>query len=237
MRIIAIESAGPALGLAAVETGDDKRPVDQEETMELDTALRHTESLVPALTSLMERVGWVPDSIGAVLVGSGPGSFTGLRVGMAAAKGIALAANCPVVSVDTLEAYAETWRASSPPREAESSPPLIVSVIDARKGRLYTAFFMEEPASDTTAALTRISGNMDLEPEALTTRIEAALERDTRLAGWVHAHASPTAITGVVRLGLRALAAGEMDDAWKGPAYLRESDVGEPRRYPRFSSD
>ncbi len=65
---------------------------------------RHGETLLPAIDALMERLGLERDRLAAIVVGTGPGAFTGLRVGIATAKGIAHALGRPIIGVPTGEA-------------------------------------------------------------------------------------------------------------------------------------
>ena len=65
---------------------------------------RHGETLLPAIAAVLERLGLAPTSIAAIVVGTGPGAFTGLRVGIATAKGLAHALSVPIVGVSTADA-------------------------------------------------------------------------------------------------------------------------------------
>jgi tRNA threonylcarbamoyladenosine biosynthesis protein TsaB len=189
MRALAIDTSGPVMGVAALEYESDTpvTSISIVATMESDTALRHTESLTPALDQILRRTGWPPRSLSGIFVAAGPGSFTGLRIGMAAAKGFALAASCSVVSVDSLEALA----ASEAMNDAPPPARLLVPVMDARKGRLYAAIFQYDegaaseiraPESRAGGRLVRCSENLDVEPHELARRIAEVLgtRRDGR---------------------------------------------------------
>lgn len=95
--------------------------------------LGHAQRLAPVIRELCAAVGWKPASLGAVAVSIGPGSFTGLRVGLGLAKGLAFAGNMTVVPVPTLEALAAV--ADAEPGE------LVCPMLDARKGELYVALY------------------------------------------------------------------------------------------------
>src|SRR5208337_2248427 len=74
--------------------------------LQLDPQQRSAQWLAPAIRSLLERVGWQPREIGLIAVTIGPGSFTGLRVGVATAKILAYATGAQVLGIGTLEAIA-----------------------------------------------------------------------------------------------------------------------------------
>ncbi len=73
---------------------------------ELSTSTRTAQSLVPAMGQMLDAVGWQPADVQLVAVARGPGSFTGLRIGITAAKTFAYAAGCHILGVDTLETIA-----------------------------------------------------------------------------------------------------------------------------------
>ncbi len=110
----------------------------------------HTEQLAPALAGLLERVGVTMDSVKALGVAIGPGSFTSLRVGLAFVKGLALARHLPLVGVPTLEIVA----ASVP-----LSNRKLAAVLQAGRGRIAVGWYKptengwqaEGPALTTTA--------------------------------------------------------------------------------------
>jgi tRNA threonylcarbamoyladenosine biosynthesis protein TsaB len=123
---VAIETATETVGVA-VRTAD-----GVEAEFALTGRRRHVETLTPALEHLLERVGLVPGDLGVVAVDIGPGLFTGLRVGVAAAKGLAQALGIGVVcatSLDVLTAAAA---------EAGHSGH-VLACIDARRGEVFAA--------------------------------------------------------------------------------------------------
>ena len=100
MLTLAIETSGPVGSVALFESGR----VLQEQTLELGR--QHGQSLIPAIGRLLDCCGKTPRDCGLVAVSVGPGSFTGLRVGVTCAKTLAYAAGCRLAAVDTLEAIA-----------------------------------------------------------------------------------------------------------------------------------
>jgi len=91
---------------------------------------QHTTQLMPRLVAALEELQLGPDALSAVAVSLGPGSFTGLRVGMAVAKGLALARGIPLVGVPTLDILAAAQGGSRYP---------LVAVLQAGRGRLCAA--------------------------------------------------------------------------------------------------
>jgi tRNA threonylcarbamoyladenosine biosynthesis protein TsaB len=92
----------------------------------------HARTLLPLIDAALAAAGVGLRDIDLLAVSIGPGSFTGLRIGLSVAKGLALATGVPVVGVPTLEAYART---------AGPRPGLLCPVLDARKGEVYAAAF------------------------------------------------------------------------------------------------
>jgi tRNA threonylcarbamoyl adenosine modification protein YeaZ len=126
MRVLAIETVGTT-GSVALLQGD---AVVAESV--LDPAQRSAQSLAPAIDELLRRHGWQPAQVELVAVATGPGSFTGLRIGVATAKVLAYAVGCPILDVDTMSAIA--WRV---PRDVER----FSVVVDAQRGELFVADF------------------------------------------------------------------------------------------------
>lgn len=126
MLILAIDTALDACAAAVLDTEAGKVIASESQIMKRG----HAEALMPLIARVMGEAGTGFDSLGRIAVTTGPGSFTGLRVGLSAARGIALAANKPVVGVNTLAAYAA-------PVVSENVEHPIVSVIDARHDHVY----------------------------------------------------------------------------------------------------
>lgn len=94
----------------------------------------HSERLMPLVAELMDRAGVGVAALDAIAVGAGPGSFTGLRIGLATAKGLAFASGKPLWLVSSLAALAWAMRAAPP-------GTLLVPALDARRGELYAGFY------------------------------------------------------------------------------------------------
>lgn len=161
MKVLAIDTALPACS-ACVLTEGATRP-DAEETLGMERG--HAEALIPLIERVMAGVDGGFSSLGRVAVTVGPGSFTGLRVGIAAARAIALAWSIPTVGVSTLAALAA-------PLILEEQPGKVVVAIDARHGHIFFAAFHAD-------------GSIFLPPRFATLRdaLEQLGEGPLRLAG------------------------------------------------------
>jgi tRNA threonylcarbamoyladenosine biosynthesis protein TsaB len=119
----------------------------------LNVEVTHSERLLPAIDRMLHDAGATLGALGGLAVSIGPGSFTGLRIGLSTAKGLAYATGLPLVGVPSLEALAWAVPAARWP---------VCPVLDARKQEVYAALFRHEPAG-----LRRIMEDRALAPEAL----------------------------------------------------------------------
>src|SRR6201997_1669909 len=126
MLILAIDTALDACAAAVLDTGSGRLIAQASQAMKRG----HAEALMPLIAAVMREAGLPFAALDRVAVTTGPGSFTGLRVGLSAARGIALAANKPIVGLTTLTAYAA-------PLVSESGEHPIISAIDARHDHVY----------------------------------------------------------------------------------------------------
>ncbi|OGQ23026.1 MAG: tRNA (adenosine(37)-N6)-threonylcarbamoyltransferase complex dimerization subunit type 1 TsaB [Deltaproteobacteria bacterium RIFCSPLOWO2_02_FULL_44_10] len=97
--------------------------------------ISHSEQLFEHIPQLLQKAGWNPYDLEMIAVTHGPGSFTGLRIGIAAAKGIAFALNLPLVGVSSLEALHLNKRVP---------PAITVPLLDAKRGEMYGRLKDEE---------------------------------------------------------------------------------------------
>ncbi|MEW6443578.1 MAG: tRNA (adenosine(37)-N6)-threonylcarbamoyltransferase complex dimerization subunit type 1 TsaB [bacterium] len=118
----------------------------------------HSERLLPGLARLLESAEVEIRQVDVVAAATGPGSFTGLRIGLATAKALAMAASRPMVGVPTLDLLAEN---------VPGSTLLVCPALDARKGQVFAAFYR----SDAPGGSRRISDYLCLTPEALAERL------------------------------------------------------------------
>jgi len=130
MRVLAIDTALAACSAAVLDT--EHGGIVAAESLPMTRG--HAEALMPPVARAMDQAGIAFSDLDRVAVTTGPGSFTGLRVGIAAARGIALAADKPAVGLSTLTAYAA-------PHMAEDDSVPVVAAIDARHGHVYLQVF------------------------------------------------------------------------------------------------
>src|ERR1700722_12218281 len=130
MLILAIDTALDACAAAVLDTEAGGLIAQESQAMKRG----HAEALMPLIARVIEQSGIGFAGLDRIAVTTGPGSFTGLRVGISAARGIALAANKPAVGLSTLLAYAAPHLAND-----ETTP--VVSVIDARHNHVYLQTF------------------------------------------------------------------------------------------------
>src|SRR3984957_16609713 len=126
MLILAIDTALDACAAGVLDTDAGKLIAQQSEAMKRG----HAEALMPLIARVIKQAGIGFAALDRIAVTTGPGSFTGLRVGLSAARGIALAANRPVVGVTTLTAYAA-------PVVGQNGEQPVIAAIDARHDHVY----------------------------------------------------------------------------------------------------
>lgn len=127
MKILAIESSARAASVALATDGRLTAQYYEE------SALTHSRTLLKMAEDMLAGLEMTVADVDAIAVARGPGSFTGVRIGVAAAKGLAWGAEKPVCGVSTLEAMA--WQLV--PMEGA----VIASAMDARRGQIYNALF------------------------------------------------------------------------------------------------
>ncbi len=129
LKILAFETSAKAASVALM---DEKALLGQSYQ---NTGLTHSQTLLSMAEDLMKTCGCTPADITAVAVAAGPGSFTGVRIGVAAAKGFAWGNEIPCYGVSTLEAMARSLGLYS---------GIICPVMDARRSQVYNAIFKME---------------------------------------------------------------------------------------------
>ena len=129
MKILALESSAKAASCAVLADGELLASAWQA------AGLTHSRTLLPMVEGMLKNSELTMEAMDAVAVAAGPGSFTGLRIGIAAVKGLAWAAEKPCIPVSTLEAMA--W----PLAHLEGS---IVCAMDARRQQIYNAAFLAD---------------------------------------------------------------------------------------------
>jgi tRNA threonylcarbamoyl adenosine modification protein YeaZ len=130
MRVLAIDTALAACSAAVLDT----RHIAVVASESLPMERGHAEAIMPLIARVMDQAGVDFANLDRIAVTTGPGSFTGLRVGISAARGIALAAGKPAVGLSTLAGFAA-------PHIAENDSSTVVAVIDARHDHVYLQVF------------------------------------------------------------------------------------------------
>ncbi len=126
---LAIETSGE---MGSVALGQGARIL---EARSFPAALRHATDLLPTVDILCRSHGASPDRIGRVFISLGPGSFTGLRIGLTAARMLAFARGAKLVGVPSLEVVAQNAL------EADPVPSRVAVIVDAKRGRVFGAVF------------------------------------------------------------------------------------------------
>lgn len=156
MPVLAIDTATEVLSIAL---GNEGTLLDE---LGIDAGRSHLELLLPAVQKLLAANGFAISDLDAIAVGTGPGTFSGLRVGIATARGLAQALGIPVAAADTLEALAREL-AGRPGSEGMDLLPLV----DARRGEVFSRIYRKKTGSE----LTPVSETMCLDPETLLDRL------------------------------------------------------------------
>jgi tRNA threonylcarbamoyladenosine biosynthesis protein TsaB len=185
--------------------------------------------LIFAIQALLEEAGLGLTEIEGIAISLGPGSFTGLRVGLSAVKGLALATERPVVGIPTLDALAS---------QLPCTPCLVCPIVDARKGEVYAALYKQGEGG----TVERLTPYQALSPAALMAGIppqqtvflgdgvevygDLIKEHLGEQALFAPVHLRFLRGTTVAELGLKRIKQGEKDDIVSlVPIYVRQSDA------------
>lgn len=219
MKILAFDTAGNGCSVCLWDDGQ----VLAKETMSM--AHGQAERLIPMIDSVQQRAGVAWDALDRLAVTVGPGSFTGLRVGLATAQGLTLAVGVPVIGITTLEAYAARAAADG------VQGPLLV-VVDARRDDLYLQAFipsedgLQAVAPPTAAPVCEVAGLLH----------GWGLTAVTAIGDAADLVADVTGVQACVQQGMvcaatvAALAAGRTaQDAPAIPLYIRPPDAALPK--------
>jgi len=232
MFVLGIETATRAAGAAVVN--EDRLVAERF----VNNRKTHSQNLLPMIQQVLEDTGISPRELGGIAVSGGPGSFTGLRIGMAAAKSMAQVLQIPVVGVSTLEALA--WNING----AEG---LICPVLDARKQEVYTCLYASRegrpvPVTEPQAlSLPELISLLESVDEAITllgdgvpvygAELCRALAGKVRCAGRINLFSRAA---GVAELGRHMIAEGLAGDLFNlQPVYIRrpEAEVAWERKH------
>ena len=220
MIVLGIESATESAGVALASSDGVLA------TVEIARGRRHAESIVPCVQFVCERADVDLSEVGAIAIDVGPGLFTGMRVGIATAKSLAMALGVPMVPLTSLEVLATG---------ESTTEDIIVPVVDARKSEVFWAMYRR---TDHGIELLRqpIVGSIDdlvadlMERDQPTVcagdgahryQVEIAARFGCTISGAAHPSASVLAAEGV----RRAIRDETVEEHLVEPVYLREPDA------------
>jgi tRNA threonylcarbamoyladenosine biosynthesis protein TsaB len=228
MRVLALDTTTPPGSLALWSRGRvvSQRPVQEDRPF--------AESLPGAALEALAESGWSLSQIDVFVVGRGPGSLTGLRVGIATAQGLAMATQRPLIGVSALEALASSVaRGIAPP-----APALVAAWMDARRGEVFAELFecglredprsLEGPLVETPAQLaprwlSRV-GAADLVVVGNAAHATAGFWHRDGPA--VHVLDAPPLAGGMAAIGARAVERGRITPPHAVvPLYVRRPDA------------
>ncbi len=220
MRVLAIETSG-SIGSVAALAGS-----ELVGALTLPPEQGSAQSLAPALKALLDLSHWQPEDVELVAVTIGPGSFTGLRVGVTAAKTFAYAAKAQVLGLDTLETIA-----AGCPKEIHT----LATAMDAQRGQVVAAAFRRGPDGWFSALSSGQLMDLDAWLATLSPGIWVAgpVLRSVPRETLAHVrivdpqHWAPTAAA-LARLAAHRFAIGDRNDLWSlAPRYFRRSAAEE----------
>lgn len=228
MLLLSLETSSPICAVALHHLTDGRLLGQSELRLEKS----HSTHLTVLIEQLVANTGYALRDLGAVAVSDGPGSYTGLRIGAAAAKGLCFALGVPLLAVGTLPALAHQIAARTPRADAYLYAPML----DARRQEVYTALYR----ADGTEVLAPT--NLILDAEALAEHLArqpvlcfgSGAAKFQALAG---GHANALFLTGVQpsavstgELGLAAYQRQQFQDvAYYEPFYLKEVYTTTPK--------
>jgi tRNA threonylcarbamoyladenosine biosynthesis protein TsaB len=221
-RLLILETSGRT-GRVALALGEELRGERR-----LDEARRHARDLAPAVAALLAEQGWRPGDVQTVIVSRGPGSYTGLRVGIMAAKTFAYATGCVLIAVDTFAAIA---------RQAPAEVMRVDVLTDAQQDKVYVQPFVRREDGWHPRAELAIRPFADW----LAARDASAAVTGPGLQKWAARLSAEVPVleaslwepqsASLLQIGLTRYHAGKHDDPWTlEPLYLRPSSAEEQWR-------
>lgn len=227
MRILAIDSSGLVAAVAIVEEDQtlSEYTVNYKKT--------HSQTLLPMLDEVVKMLDFDLNTIDAIAVSGGPGSFTGLRIGSATAKGLGLALGKPLIHVPTVDALAYNLYGAK---------GLICPIMDARRNQVYTGIYRyeekfeivnEQMAVDVQELITLLNGRGEkviFLGDGVPVYKEQLLEGLKVPVCFAPAHMNRQRAASVGTLGMEYLVAGRTESATDHkPDYLRVSQAERER--------
>lgn len=212
-NILAVDTATKILTIAV------KREDDFFESI-IDQGFSHSENFIPAVQDLLDEAGIKISDLDLLICTRGPGSFTGLRIGMSTLKGISCGLNIPLVSIPTLDVYAGKLQKQG----------VVIPVIDARKKSFYTAFFKygNKITGDLDIPVEKILEHIENENSVLLTGPDAPLLYE-KLKDDGRVSLDDNYLKGygevLINMGILSYKANGPDKAGQGPVYIRKSEA------------
>ena len=152
MKLLAIETSGSIGSAAVLDSEGNSSGIDFPE------GTKHGKALVPSIEILLEKAVWTPEDIDVVAVSIGPGTYTGLRIGLVCAKMISTLVEASLVAVPSLDVIA---------RNADNEHKHVCVVVDARRNEVYTACYERHGTS-----WSRLSDCVIVRPDELAASLE-----------------------------------------------------------------
>lgn len=217
MKMLAIDSS--ALTATAALSEDDTLICEMTE----HTALTHSQTLMPMIDHLLSRAGWKISDIDRFVCAAGPGSFTGLRIGIGTVKGLAMGVDAPCVGVSTLKALAYNM---------VGTEKLIVPIMDARRGEVYCGIYrtvgdrLEAVKPDRAMPLAELLAELDGDAVFLGDGVPVHKEKIKEILG-EKAHFAPLSHQLPRASSLLVAAQDEPEISYHSlaPTYLRKSQA------------
>lgn len=228
MKVLAIDSSGMA---ASAAVANDNNVIAE---FTINNRQTHSQTLLPMVDNVVQMSEIPLTEIDAIAVASGPGSFTGLRIGSATAKGLGFALNKPVVPVPSLDALAY---------KAACFNGIICPLMDARRNQVYTAAYHIKEGRLVNIIEQKATGIMDILPELRAYGREVLFlgdgadvykdiiikEADMKFS-FAPAHISKQSAASVAMLGIIYYSEGRYESAAEHrPFYLRKPQAERER--------
>ncbi|MFP4470259.1 MAG: tRNA (adenosine(37)-N6)-threonylcarbamoyltransferase complex dimerization subunit type 1 TsaB [Bacteroidales bacterium] len=229
-KILHIDTATPHCSVA-LSSGTEM--LGLRETSEKNA---HSRVVTTFADELMKSAGIEPFQLDAVAVSMGPGSYTGLRIGVSAAKGFCYALNKPLIGVNTLHAMAAGMRFNTQQKDALSSGLLFCPMIDARRMEVYTALFdgnMDEVRETKAEIITENSFAGQLENHRICFAGDGAAKSKAFLEKYSNALYLDDFVPSagyMIPIALERFTGSRFEDvAYFEPFYLKDFIAGMPR--------
>ena len=231
MRILALDSSGLVASVAVVEGSTRESQTIAEYTMNYKKT--HSQTLLPMLDEVAKMTELDLKSIDAIAVAAGPGSFTGLRIGSATAKGLGLALDKPLIHIPTLEGMAYNLCGTR---------DIVCPIMDARRNQVYTGIYrferefetvMDQDAMDMGELIGKLNGmgeRVIFLGDGVPVYEKQISEKMTVPYDLAPAHVNRQRAASVAALGAVYFAEGKTETAMEHkPDYLRKSQAERER--------